>query len=170
MLNELGTEFKEIISKLESEIYEMAGESFNINSPKQLGVILFEKLELPVIKKTKTGYSTNTEVLDKLRDKHEIIDKITEYRQIVKLNSTYVEGLLGIMNPISNRIHSSFNQTITTTGRISSTEPNLQNIPVKMEMGRKIRKVFIAGKNHKYFSNLSSHLHLHWYKIGRAHV
>ena len=149
MLNELGTEFKEIISKLESEIYEMAGESFNINSPKQLGVILFEKLELPVIKKTKTGYSTNAEVLDKLRDKHEIIDKITEYRQIVKLNSTYVEGLLGIINPISNRIHSSFNQTITTTGRISSTEPNLQNIPVKMEMGRKIRKVFIAGKNHK---------------------
>ena len=149
MLNELGTEFKEIINKLESEIYEMAGESFNINSPKQLGVILFEKLELPVIKKTKTGYSTNAEVLDKLRDKHEIIDKITEYRQIVKLNSTYVEGLLGIINPISNRIHSSFNQTITTTGRISSTEPNLQNIPVKMEMGRKIRKVFIAGKNHK---------------------
>ena len=149
MLNELGTEFKEIISKLEAEIYEMAGESFNINSPKQLGVILFEKLELPVIKKTKTGYSTNAEVLDKLRDKHEIIDKITEYRQIVKLNSTYVEGLLGIMNPISNRIHSSFNQTITTTGRISSTEPNLQNIPVKMEMGRKIRKVFISGKNHK---------------------
>ena len=149
MLSELGTEFKEIINKLESEIYEMAGESFNINSPKQLGVILFEKLELPVIKKTKTGYSTNAEVLDKLRDKHEIIDKITEYRQIVKLNSTYVEGLLGIINPISNRIHSSFNQTITTTGRISSTEPNLQNIPVKMEMGRKIRKVFIAGKNHK---------------------
>ena len=149
ILNELGTQFKEIISKLESEIYEMAGESFNINSPKQLGVILFEKLELPIIKKTKTGYSTNAEVLEKLRDKHKIIDKITEYRQIVKLNSTYVEGLLGIINPISNRIHSSFNQTITTTGRISSTEPNLQNIPVKMEMGRNIRKVFIAGENHK---------------------
>ena len=148
-LCELGNQFKEIINKLESEIYEMAGESFNINSPKQLGVILFEKLELPVIKKTKTGYSTNAEVLDKLRDKHEIIDKITEYRQIVKLNSTYVEGLLGIINPISNRIHSSFNQTITTTGRISSTEPNLQNIPVKMEMGRNIRKVFIASENHK---------------------
>ncbi|WP_122640253.1 DNA polymerase I [Romboutsia sp. Marseille-P6047] len=149
ILNELGTQFKEIISKLESEIYEMAGESFNINSPKQLGVILFEKLGLPVIKKTKTGYSTNAEVLDKLRDKHEIINKITEYRQIVKLNSTYVEGLLGIINPISNRIHSSFNQTITTTGRISSTEPNLQNIPVKMEMGRNIRKVFIAGENYE---------------------
>ncbi|SCH33866.1 DNA polymerase I [Romboutsia sp. 1001713B170207_170306_H8] len=149
ILNELGTQFKEIISKLESEIYEMAGDSFNINSPKQLGVILFEKLGLPVIKKTKTGYSTNAEVLDKLRDKHEIINKITEYRQIVKLNSTYVEGLLGIINPISNRIHSSFNQTITTTGRISSTEPNLQNIPVKMEMGRNIRKVFIAGENYE---------------------
>ncbi|MGL5329147.1 MAG: DNA polymerase I [Peptostreptococcaceae bacterium] len=149
ILNELGTEFKEIINKLETEIYEMAGESFNINSPKQLGVILFEKLELPVVKKTKTGYSTNAEVLDKLRDKHPIIDKITEYRQIVKLNSTYVEGLLNIINPISSRIHSSFNQTITTTGRISSTEPNLQNIPVKMEMGRNIRKVFISGENHK---------------------
>nr|WP_330362542.1 DNA polymerase I [[Clostridium] dakarense] len=143
-LNELGSEFKEIIKILEEEIYEIAGEKFNINSPKQLGVILFEKLELPVIKKTKTGYSTNAEVLDKLRDKSPIIDKITEYRQIVKLNSTYVEGLLAIINPISGRIHSSFNQTITTTGRISSTEPNLQNIPVKLEMGRNIRKVFIA--------------------------
>ncbi|WP_227633584.1 DNA polymerase, partial [Klebsiella pneumoniae] len=112
-------------------------------------VILFEKLELPVIKKTKTGYSTNADVLEKLRDKHEIIDKITEYRQIVKLNSTYVEGLSNIINPISGRIHSSFNQTITTTGRISSTEPNLQNIPVKTEMGREIRKVFIADENSK---------------------
>ncbi|RDY29616.1 DNA polymerase I [Romboutsia weinsteinii] len=148
-LNELGIEFKEIINTLEKEIYELSGEPFNINSPKQLGVVLFEKLELPVIKKTKTGYSTNAEVLDKLRDKHPIIDKITEYRQIVKLNSTYVEGLLAIINPISNRIHSSFNQTITTTGRISSTEPNLQNIPVRMEMGRKIRKVFIADEGHE---------------------
>ena len=146
-LCELGTEFKEIITRLEEEIFEMVGEKFNINSPKQLGVILFEKLELPVIKKTKTGYSTNAEVLDKLRDKHPIIDKISEYRQIVKLNSTYVEGLLSIINPLSGRIHSSFNQTITTTGRISSTEPNLQNIPVKLEMGRNIRKVFIADNN-----------------------
>ncbi len=143
-LNELGSEFKEVIKRLEQEIYIIAGEEFNINSPKQLGVILFDKLELPIVKKTKTGYSTNADVLDKLRDKSPIIDKITEYRQIVKLNSTYVEGLLGIINPISNRIHSSFNQTITTTGRISSTEPNLQNIPVKLEMGRNIRKVFIA--------------------------
>lgn len=148
-LNELGETFKGIITKLEEEIFELAGEKFNINSPKQLGVILFEKLELPVVKKTKTGYSTNADVLEKLRDKHEIIDKITEYRQIVKLNSTYVEGLVGIINPISGRIHSSFNQTITTTGRISSTEPNLQNIPVKTEMGREIRKVFIADDNCK---------------------
>lgn len=148
-LNELGIEFRKIISSLESEIYELSGETFNINSPKQLGVILFEKLELPVIKKTKTGYSTNADVLEKLKDSHPIIDKITEYRQIVKLNSTYVEGLLNIINPISNRIHSSFNQTITTTGRISSTEPNLQNIPVKMEIGRKIRKVFISDNKCK---------------------
>nr|UWI51172.1 DNA polymerase I [Clostridioides difficile] len=149
ILDDLSIEFKEIISTLEKEIYELSGEPFNINSPKQLGVILFEKLELPIIKKTKTGYSTNADVLEKLRDKHPIIDKITEYRQIVKLNSTYVEGLLNIINPESNRIHSSFNQTITTTGRISSTEPNLQNIPIKMEMGRKIRKVFIADENCK---------------------
>ncbi|CED93142.1 DNA polymerase I [Romboutsia ilealis] len=148
-LNELGLQFKEIIKKLESEIYEISGEEFNINSPKQLGVILFEKLGLPVIKKTKTGYSTNAEVLDKLKDQSPIIDKITEYRQIVKLNSTYVEGLLSIINPIDGRIHSSFNQTITTTGRISSTEPNLQNIPVKLEMGRNIRKVFISDKGCK---------------------
>ena len=110
-LNELKEKFTTIINELENEIFELAGEPFNINSPKQLGVVLFEKLGLPVIKKTKTGYSTNAEVLEKLRDKHEIIDKITEYRQIVKLNSTYVEGLLKIINPKTGRIHSSFNQT-----------------------------------------------------------
>ena len=148
-LNELKEKFTTIINELENEIFELAGEPFNINSPKQLGVVLFEKLGLPVIKKTKTGYSTNAEVLEKLRDKHEIIDKITEYRQIVKLNSTYVEGLLKIINPKTGRIHSSFNQTITTTGRISSTEPNMQNIPVKTEMGRDIRKVFVADDNCK---------------------
>lgn len=148
-LYELGLEFKEIIKKLEDEIYEISGEVFNINSPKQLGIILFEKLGLPVIKKTKTGYSTNAEVLDKLKNQSPIIDKIIEYRQIVKLNSTYVEGLLAIINPIDGKIHSSFNQTITTTGRISSTEPNLQNIPVKLEMGRNIRKVFISDKGCK---------------------
>ena len=148
-LNELKEKFTTIINELENEIFELAGEPFNINSPKQLGVVLFEKLGLPVIKKTKTGYSTNAEVLEKLRDKHEIIDKITEYRQIVKLNSTYVEGLLKIINPKTGRIHSSFNQTITTTGRISSTEPNMQNIPVKTEMGRDIRKVFVADNGCK---------------------
>ena len=148
-LNELKEKFTTIINELENEIFKLAGEPFNINSPKQLGVILFEKLGLPVIKKTKTGYSTNAEVLEKLRDKHEIIDKITDYRQIVKLNSTYVEGLLKIINPKTGRIHSSFNQTITTTGRISSTEPNMQNIPVKTEMGRDIRKVFVADDNCK---------------------
>ena len=148
-LDELKDKFTTIINKLENEIFELAGEPFNINSPKQLGVILFEKLGLPVIKKTKTGYSTNAEVLEKLRDKHEIIDKITDYRQIVKLNSTYVEGLLKIINPKTGRIHSSFNQTITTTGRISSTEPNMQNIPVKTEMGRDIRKVFVADNGCK---------------------
>ena len=148
-LEETGKELSIKIEKLEQEIYELAGEEFNISSPKQLGVILFEKLGLPVIKKTKTGYSTNAEVLDKLKDQSPIIDKIIEYRQIVKLNSTYVEGLLSIINPIDGRIHSSFNQTITTTGRISSTEPNLQNIPVKLEMGRNIRKVFISDKGCK---------------------
>ncbi len=146
-LNELGSEFKNSIKKLEDDIYDIAGEKFNINSPKQLGVILFEKLGLKVIKKTKTGYSTNIEVLEKLKNDSPIIDKIIEYRQIAKLNSTYVEGLFSIINELDGRIHSSFNQTITTTGRISSTEPNLQNIPVKLDMGRNIRKVFVSKEN-----------------------
>ena len=148
-LEELNVEFSASIETLEKDIFELAGEKFNINSPKQLGVILFEKLELPAVKKTKTGYSTNAEVLESLKDKHPIINKISEYRQIVKLKSTYVDGLLNIINPVSKRIHSSFNQTITTTGRISSTEPNLQNIPVRLELGRNLRKVFISDENHK---------------------
>lgn len=147
-LNELGNEFKNSIKKLEDEIYDIAGEKFNINSPKQLGVILFEKMGLKVIKKTKTGYSTNIEVLEKLRNDSPIIDKIIEYRQIAKLNSTYVEGLFSIINELDGRVHSSFNQTITTTGRISSTEPNLQNIPVKLDIGRNIRKVFVSNENY----------------------
>lgn len=146
-LNELGSEFKNSIKKLEDDIYDIAGEKFNINSPKQLGIILFEKLGLKVIKKTKNGYSTNIEVLEKLKNDSPIIDKIIEYRQIAKLNSTYVEGLFSIINELDGRIHSSFNQTITTTGRISSTEPNLQNIPVKLDMGRNIRKVFVSKEN-----------------------
>lgn len=139
---------KELQSKIDSvktRIFDLAGEKFNINSPKQLGVILFEKLELPIIKKTKTGYSTAAEVLEELKDRHEIIKEILEYRQLVKLNSTYVEGLLGVINENTGKIHSSFNQTVTVTGRISSTEPNLQNIPIKLEMGRKIRKVFVPS-------------------------
>jgi len=141
-LTELGEKFKYEISKVQKEIYNLAGEEFNINSPKQMGKILFEKLDLPVIKKTKTGYSTNAEVLEELSDKHEIIDKITYYRQLAKLFSTYVEGLKAVID-VDSKIHSSLNQTVTTTGRLSSTEPNLQNIPIKYEMGREIRKVFI---------------------------
>ncbi len=144
-LVEYSGELEEKITVLTSEIYNLAGEEFNINSPKQLGIILFEKLELPVVKKTKTGYSTDAEVLDQLSDRHDIILKILEYRQLVKLKSTYVEGLINVINPDTGKIHSSFNQTVTVTGRISSTEPNLQNIPIKLEMGRKIRKVFIPS-------------------------
>lgn len=141
-LDELAVNFKKEIEKTEKEIFSLCEEEFNINSPKQLGKILFEKLDLPVIKKTKTGYSTNAEVLEKLMDKHEVIPKIIFYRQITKLNSTYVEGLKNVIDE-DGKIHSSFNQTVTTTGRLSSTEPNLQNIPIKYEMGREIRKVFI---------------------------
>ena len=146
MLKDLQIKFREEIDRTQKEIYELAEEEFNINSPKQLGKILFEKMDLPVIKKTKTGYSTNAEVLEKLSDKHEIIPKII-YRQITKLNSTYVEGLQNVIDE-DGKIHSSFNQLVTTTGRLSSTEPNLQNIPIKYEMGREIRKVFIPeGSN-----------------------
>lgn len=142
ILESLAVKFKEEIKNTEKEIYALCEEEFNISSPKQLGKILFEKLDLPVMKKTKTGYSTNADVLEKLKDKHPVIEKIIYYRQITKLNSTYVEGLKNVID-VDGRIHSSFNQTVTTTGRLSSTEPNLQNIPVKYEMGREIRKVFI---------------------------
>jgi len=150
MLLDLEIEFKEKIDQLTHEIYTLANTEFNINSPKQLGEVLFEKLGLPPIKKTKTGYSTNADVLEKLHGQHDIIPKISEYRQVTKLKSTYVDGLLNIINPITKRIHSSFNQTVTTTGRISSTEPNLQNIPVRLEMGRRLRKVFISDDGHKF--------------------
>lgn len=141
-LAQIGDKCKIEIENVRNEIYELCSEEFNINSPKQLGKILFEKLDLPVIKKTKTGYSTNAEVLLELSDKHPVIDKITYYRQLAKLYSTYVEGLTAVIDEDS-RIHSSFNQAVTTTGRLSSTEPNLQNIPIKYEMGKEIRKVFI---------------------------
>lgn len=144
VLESLGTHFNEKIQYLEKEIYEMAGEKFNINSPKQLAVILFEKLGLPVIKKTKTGVSTDAEVLDRLKSEHEIVGSIVEYRQMVKLNSTYVEGLKNVIDAKTGRVHSVFNQTIAATGRISSTEPNLQNIPTRTDEGRELRKAFVA--------------------------
>lgn len=145
-LVEIGDKFVSEIGITQGEIFELAEEEFNINSPKQLGKILFEKLDLPVIKKTKTGYSTNAEVLEELSDKHPIIEKITYYRQLTKLYSTYIEGLKAVVD-IDGKIHSSFNQTVTTTGRLSSTDPNLQNIPVKYEMGRELRKIFIPDNS-----------------------
>ncbi|MGN0400619.1 MAG: DNA polymerase I [Blautia sp.] len=141
-LKEYGDQLQIRIGELEKEIYEEAGETFNINSPKQLGVILFEKLQLPGGKKTKTGYSTAAEVLEKLAPDHKLVADILEYRQLAKLKSTYADGLAVFIGE-DGRIHSTFNQTITATGRISSTEPNLQNIPIRMELGRLIRKVFI---------------------------
>lgn len=141
-LRAYGEKLGERINVLQQDIYDMAGEEFNINSPKQLGVILFEKLRMPYGKKTKTGYSTSAEVLEKLRFESPIVEMILEYRQLTKLKSTYADGLSAYID-IDGRIRSTFNQTITATGRLSSTEPNLQNIPVRMELGRQIRKVFV---------------------------
>ena len=141
-LEEFGVKLQNGIESLTKEIYNLAGVEFNIKSPKQLGELLFEKLKLPVIKKTKSGYSTDVDVLEKLRTEHPVIEKILEYRQLTKLNSTYVEGLKPFINPKTKRIHSFFHQTITATGRISSTEPNLQNIPTRIEFGKQLRKVF----------------------------
>jgi len=142
-LEEYGVRLDHNIRSLEQTIHMLAGEEFNINSTKQLGTILFEKMGLKASKKTKTGYSTDAETLSELSDAHEIIPCILEYRQLTKLKSTYVEGLVKVINPDTGRIHSSFNQTVTATGRISSTEPNLQNIPVRTDMGREIRQAFI---------------------------
>lgn len=144
-LDEMGKELLTTLDRLEKEIHELAGVSFNINSPKQLGEILFEKLSLPVVKKTKTGYSTSADVLEKLAGQHEIIDKILEYRQLGKLSSTYIEGLLKVIHPKTGKIHTRYNQALTQTGRLSSTDPNLQNIPIRMEEGRKIRKAFVPS-------------------------
>ncbi|MCL2165580.1 MAG: DNA polymerase I [Oscillospiraceae bacterium] len=142
-LKTVGAGLSERITQLRERIHDIAGEPFNINSPSQLGIILFEKLGLPASKKTKTGYATGAEVLEKLVDKHEIIRLIQEHRMLVKLYGTYVEGLLPLIGE-DGRIHAHFNQTVTTTGRISCTEPNLQNIPIKEETGREIRKAFLA--------------------------
>lgn len=145
-LNAMGEELKQRLKQLEEKIYSLAGETFNINSPKQLGVILFEKLGLPVIKKTKTGYSTSADVLEQLESSHEIISEILNYRQLGKLQSTYIEGLLKVVHPKTDKIHTIFNQTLTQTGRLSSMDPNLQNIPIRLEEGRKIRQAFIPSE------------------------
>ncbi len=141
----IGTELSAKLAILETTIYEIAGEKFNINSPKQLGVILFEKIGLTPIKKTKTGYSTAADVLEKLESEHEIISHILNYRQLGKLNSTYIEGLLKEIHE-DGKIHTRFQQALTTTGRLSSINPNLQNIPVRLEEGRKIRAAFVPSE------------------------
>ncbi|PAE24144.1 DNA polymerase I [Bacillus sp. 7894-2] len=148
-LERLRTMGQDLLSKLdeiEKRIHDLAGEAFNINSPKQLGVILFEKLGLPVIKKTKTGYSTSADVLEKLENDHEIIRDILHYRQLGKLQSTYIEGLLKVVNKETGKVHTRFNQALTQTGRLSSTDPNLQNIPIRLEEGRKIRQAFVPSE------------------------
>ncbi len=148
-LKQYGDQLAGKITELEKEIYEAAGETFNINSPKQLGVVLFENMKLPGGRKTKTGYSTAADVLEKLAPEHPVVAKILEYRQYTKLKSTYADGLANYIQD-DGRIHGKFNQTITATGRISSTEPNLQNIPVRMELGRLIRKVFIPEDGYRF--------------------
>ncbi|HHX24745.1 MAG TPA: DNA polymerase I [Thermoanaerobacterales bacterium] len=160
-LKELSDRFGEKLTKLTDEIYLQSGTEFNINSPKQLGEILFERLSLPVIKRTKTGYSTGADVLEKLKPQHPIIENILEYRFLMKLKSTYADGLLSLVNSKTERIYTSFNQTVTSTGRISSTEPNLQNIPVKTEEGKHVRGVFTAdGPGHVLLSGDYSQIEL----------
>lgn len=134
------------LDRIEKQVFQHAGEAFNINSPKQLGVILFEKLGLPPIKKTKTGYSTSADVLEQLASKHEVIQEILHYRQLGKLQSTYIEGLQKVVNPDTDKVHTRFNQALTQTGRLSSTDPNLQNIPIRLEEGRKIRQAFVPSE------------------------
>lgn len=149
-LDEFGDALKQRLEALTKEIYELSNEEFNINSTKQLGEVLFEKMKLPVIKKNKSGYSTDVDVLEKLKNDHPVIEKILEYRQLMKLNSTYVEGLKPYVNKKTSRIHSFFHQTITATGRISSTEPNLQNIPTRFELGKLVRKAFKPQEGYLY--------------------
>ena len=151
-LDELNEEFASRLNILEKDIYSLAGEEFNINSPKQLAVILFEKLELPVIKKTKTGYSTDVDVLSELARQHALPEKLLKYRSLTKLLSTYVVQLKNLINPKTDRVHTNFNQAIVATGRLSSKEPNLQNIPIKTDEGKRIRQAFIAPEGHVLFS------------------
>ncbi len=145
-LEAMSEQLGRLLSGLEKEIYSLAGRKFNINSTRQLGKVLFEDLKLPVVKKTKTGYSTDAGVLEELAMAHEVVAKVLEYRQLMKLKSTYTDGLKDLVNPETGRLHTTFHQTVTATGRLSSSEPNLQNIPIRLEMGRLIRKVFIPSR------------------------
>ena len=148
MLDEVTDEMKKKVSALEQQAWDQAGEEFNLNSPKQLGVLLFEKLGLPIIKKTKTGYSTDVSVLEALQGEHPIIETLIAYRQLSKLLSTYLLGLHPLINPNTGRIHTHFNQMATVTGRLSSTEPNLQNIPTRTDVGRRMREMFVPGEGY----------------------
>lgn len=151
-LGELGKELESQLNQLESRIFALAGERFNINSPKQLAEVLFQRLKLTPLKRTKTGYSTNMEVLQRLAMTHELPAEVLNYRSLAKLKSTYVDVLLRLADRVSGRIHTSFNQTVAATGRLSSSEPNLQNIPVRTEVGRRIRQAFIASNGHRLLS------------------
>ena len=160
-LNEMKIEFAERLKGIETRVYELAGETFNLNSPKQLGVILFEKMGYPVIKKTKTGYSTAVDVLEQLREQAPIVEDILEYRQIAKLQSTYIEGLLKVIHGKNGKIHTRYMQTIAQTGRLSSIDPNLQNIPIRLEEGRKVRQAFVPShEGWKIFSSDYSQIEL----------
>jgi len=151
-LQELSERLQAQIEAIAEEVYQLAGERFNIGSPKQLGTILFEKLQLPIVKKTKTGYSTDAEVLQTLASEHPIALKIVQYRELSKLRGTYAEALPKLVNPLTGRIHTKLNQTVTATGRLSSSEPNLQNIPIRTEVGREIRRAFIADEGYRLLS------------------
>ena len=150
LLDKLTKEMAAQIAALEITAVEQAGESFNLKSTKQLGVILFEKLGLPVIKKTKTGYSTDVSVLEQLRNEHPLVRTVLEHRKLTKLHSTYLEGLRPLINTVTGRIHTHFQQLVTVTGRLSSTDPNLQNIPTRTELGKKIREIFVPGEGYDY--------------------
>ncbi|MEE9583091.1 MAG: DNA polymerase I, partial [Dehalococcoidales bacterium] len=160
LLRQMSRRLGQRLLKLEAEIYNSVGHRFNINSPKQLGPVLFEELELPSSRRTKIGYSTGASVLEELRGAHPVVELILEYRQLAKLKSTYIDAIPGLINPKTGRVHTSFNQTRTATGRLSSSEPNLQNIPVRDELGREIRQAFVAPPGSKLLSGDYSQIDL----------
>ena len=157
VLKEMSSSLATKLQQLEKEIYTSAGHEFNIDSPKQLSEILFEKLELPRLRKTKTGSSTDANVLSTLAWRHALPKLALEYRQLTKLKNTYVDALPGMINPGTDRVHTSFNQTVTATGRLSSSEPNLQNIPIRTDAGRQIRRAFILSEKDSVFYRLIIH-------------